>query len=71
MPANFPGLTVAGLRRLPADNALWSLKDMQKARRARAIAIARSRDDAAPKRMQILMLALGATLALLALPAWH
>lgn len=49
-------------------NALWSLTDMQKARRARAIAIAKTQDDAAAKRLAFLTLALGATLALLAVP---
>ena len=42
---------------------------MQNARRARAIAIALVKDDAKQKRLWLLAISIGATAALLALPA--
>ncbi len=44
-------------------------KNMQKTRRARAIAIALVKDDAKLKRLRLLAITIGATATLLALPA--
>jgi hypothetical protein len=45
------------------------LKDMQKTRRARAIAVAVARDDAKLRRLRLLAITIGAMATLLALPA--